>query len=196
MQTLPIGSICTSIIPAHTTAPPSGFLVCNGQNVSRTSFSALLNVVGAANLKSSPQHGEFGVGNGATTFQLPDLRGYFLRGADDMGGAIGRDPDWASRNGGSVVGSTQGDGIRSSMRHLYSNPHSGSAFISPNVSDRLQIKHTSYPDGYGNEPAVIFDATFRYVASGIGSNESWVVVGDENETRPLNLAIVYMIKSY
>lgn len=63
---------------------PSGWLECNGATVSRTTYATLFAAIGTA----------YGAGDGATTFQLPDLRGEFIRGADrgrgvDTGRAIG-----------------------------------------------------------------------------------------------------------
>ncbi len=53
-------------------APPSGFLECNGAAVSRSTYSVLFAAIGTA----------YGHGNGSTTFNLPDLRGEFIRGWD------------------------------------------------------------------------------------------------------------------
>lgn len=44
---------------------PSGWLICNGDAISRTTYSALFDVIGTT----------YGAGNGSTTFNLPDLRG-------------------------------------------------------------------------------------------------------------------------
>jgi len=52
---------------------PSGFLKCNGQLVSRTTYASLFAVIGTT----------YGAGNGSTTFAVPDLRGEFIRGWDD-----------------------------------------------------------------------------------------------------------------
>jgi phage-related tail fiber protein len=57
---------------ARNTAP-SGWLKANGAAVSRTTYAALFAAIGTA----------FGAGDGSTTFNLPDLRGEFLRGWDD-----------------------------------------------------------------------------------------------------------------
>lgn len=89
---------------------PDGWLLCDGATVNRTTYSALFAAVGTAH----------GSGDGSTTFHLPDLRGRFLRGADNMGtGAAGRDPDAAGRtagnaggNTGNAVGSVQGDAMQ------------------------------------------------------------------------------------
>lgn len=71
---------------------PAGYLVCNGAAVSRTAFAALFAAVGTL----------YGNGDGNTTFNLPDLRGEFIRGAD-----LGRGVD-----GGRILGSWQQDSIR------------------------------------------------------------------------------------
>jgi len=55
---------------------PAGWLLCNGQAVSRTTFSALFAAIGTT----------YGVGNGTTTFNVPDLRGRAIVGKDNMGG--------------------------------------------------------------------------------------------------------------
>lgn len=56
---------------------PSGFLKCNGQLVSRTTYASLFAVIGTT----------YGAGDGSTTFAVPDLRGEFIRGWDDGRGA-------------------------------------------------------------------------------------------------------------
>ena len=55
-----------------TSTNPIGWLVANGQAVSRTTYSRLFAAIGTS----------YGSGNGTTTFNLPDLRGEFIRGAD------------------------------------------------------------------------------------------------------------------
>ncbi|MCG9008174.1 tail fiber protein [Laribacter hongkongensis] len=74
-------------------SPPTGWLKANGAAVSRTAYSALFAAIGT----------KFGMGDGATTFNLPDLRGEFVRGWDD-----GRGVD-----AGRVIGSLQGQAIQS-----------------------------------------------------------------------------------
>ena len=51
---------------------PSGYLVCNGSIVSRTTYANLFAAIGTT----------FGAGNGSTTFGLPNLLGEFIRGWD------------------------------------------------------------------------------------------------------------------
>lgn len=54
---------------ANTTVP-TGWLFCDGSAISRTTYANLYSVIGST----------YGVGNNSTTFNIPDLRGQFLRG--------------------------------------------------------------------------------------------------------------------
>lgn len=53
-----------------------GYLKCNGAAISRSTYSNLYNTIGTT----------FGIGDGSTTFNIPDLRGEFIRGWDDSRG--------------------------------------------------------------------------------------------------------------
>ncbi|EGJ51835.1 phage tail protein [Desulfocurvibacter africanus] len=71
---------------------PEGWLKCNGAAVGRATYAGLFAAIGTS----------FGVGDGSTTFKLPDLRGEFVRGWDDGRGA----------DSGRVFGSAQADAFR------------------------------------------------------------------------------------
>ena len=72
-----------------TATAPTGFLKANGAEVSRTSYAKLFEKIGTT----------YGGGNGSTTFNIPDVRGEFLRCNDDGRGVdVGR-----------VLGSWQSD---------------------------------------------------------------------------------------
>lgn len=58
------------------TAAPERWLLCYGQAISRTTYAALFAIVSTT----------YGVGDGSTTFNVPDLRGRVVAGQDDMGG--------------------------------------------------------------------------------------------------------------
>ena len=53
-----------TIVPWSSSSVPTGFLECNGADVSRSTYSALFAIVGTT----------YGAGNGSTTFGLPDLQ--------------------------------------------------------------------------------------------------------------------------
>lgn len=62
-----------AMLPFAISSAPTGWLKCNGAAVSRTTYSRLFTAIGTT----------FGAGDGSTTFNLPDLRGEFVRGWDD-----------------------------------------------------------------------------------------------------------------
>lgn len=59
-----------TILPYCGTSAPSGFLICNGGEISRTTYSALFKLIGTS----------YGGGNGSTTFNLPNMHHRFLEG--------------------------------------------------------------------------------------------------------------------
>jgi microcystin-dependent protein len=69
----PIGAV----IDYAGSSAPAGWLLCYGQAVSRTTYAALFAAISTA----------YGVGDGSTTFNLPDCRGRAVAGKDDMGGS-------------------------------------------------------------------------------------------------------------
>jgi hypothetical protein len=75
-----VGSITTTPAGAvdyfAMSTAPTGYIKANGAAISRSTYSALFAAIGTT----------FGNGNGSTTFNVPDLRGEFLRGWDDSRG--------------------------------------------------------------------------------------------------------------
>ena len=64
-----------SVVPFAGVTAPTGWLFCDGSAVSRSTYSALWTAVGTT---ASP----YGLGDGSTTFNLPDLRGRTIAGKD------------------------------------------------------------------------------------------------------------------
>lgn len=91
--------ISGAVVPAGTvvfvakSSAPAGYLKANGAAISRTTYASLFSSIGTV----------FGAGDGSTTFNLPDLRGEFIRGFDD-----GRAVD-----SGRAIGSAQTDAFKS-----------------------------------------------------------------------------------
>ena len=77
---------------------PTGYLKCNGQAVSRTTYAELFAAIGT----------RYGLGDGGTTFNLPDVRGDAVRGYDD---GRGIDP-------GRAMGSEQADELKGHSHNL------------------------------------------------------------------------------
>lgn len=101
-----------ALIPFAGESVPTGYLECNGAAVSRTTYSDLFTAIGVL----------WGVGDGSTTFNIPDFRGFFPRGWDH---SAGNDPDTGSRTGGDHVGSSQTDQYKSHT-HTMNSAQGGS----------------------------------------------------------------------
>lgn len=68
---MPVGSL---LMYASDTLPSSNWVLCYGQAISRTTYAVLFTRLGTT----------YGVGDGSTTFNVPDLRGRVAAGRDDM----------------------------------------------------------------------------------------------------------------
>ena len=111
-----------AVVAWTTGSAPTGWLICDGSAVSRSTYSGLFGVISD----------DYGAGDGSSTFNLPDYRGEFLRGVD---GGRAVDPDRASRT--DRGDSTTGDNVGTKQGHeFYSHNHSmgdsgGSGAASP-----------------------------------------------------------------
>ena len=142
---------------------PSGWLFCNGAAVSRTTYDRLFSAVGTT----------FGVGDGSTTFNIPDLRNEFIRGADQGGG----------RN----VGTTQGDS-------LGSHSHTGS-------TDSAGTHTHTYPGRLGSDTEGQYvggaiTSGFIRTTNPAGAHTHTFTTNSTggSETRPQNVALLPIIK--
>lgn len=181
-----------------TNSIPSGYLYCNGQAVSRATYSDLFSAVGES----------FGEGDNSTTFNVPDMRGYFVRGMTDN---TVNDPDYAARTAQATGGNT-GNNI-GSVQTSSGTSHTHTA----SVTDGGHI-HQANGSGTGAAGAVqLGDSNanaFAALASSSGggtyttntngavpyikSNTTGVTVSNTsvggNETRPLNINMAGIIK--
>lgn len=189
-----------AILPFGGTSAPTGFLLCNGSAVSRTTFSVLFSTVSTA----------FGIGDGATTFNIPDLRGRFLRGVD---GAAGNDPDAGSRtainsgNAGDAVGSLQGNAFQT---HNHTQDAHNHSLTDPGHTHSTSSGPTDNAPNPGGVLTDLGGGTWRGIAysntTGItlanttATNQVAGATGGTaqataNETRPVNITINYIIKT-
>jgi Phage Tail Collar Domain/Major tropism determinant N-terminal domain len=149
----PVGTI----IAFGSTTPPTGYLECNGVAVSRNLYADLFRVIGIS----------FGAGDGSNTFNIPDLRGQFLRGWDH-----GRALDPAR-----AFGSSQTDGIKD---HVH-RPLTVSGYNDDSAAHAggLSKAGTGYNDATAHSGPMY--STGSYPAA-------------STETRPTNVAVTYCIK--
>jgi len=147
---------CGTIIAFAGATAPAGWLLCNGQAVSRTTYADLFKLIGTS----------YGAGNGSSTFNVPDLRGRFLEGAN---GNLHSKADAGLTN---ITGSSG----RLLCRYDNSIPASG-AFTTSSVSGR-----GSNTDSVGN--AVLnFDAS-----------SSSAVYGKSTTVQPASVRVNYIVK--
>ena len=85
-----MSSLTGIIVPFGGASAPTGFLLCDGSAVSRTTYATLFGIIGTA----------YGVGNGSSTFNLPDLRQRF-----PLGKAASGTGDTLGATGGAINGS-------------------------------------------------------------------------------------------
>jgi microcystin-dependent protein len=178
---------------------PPGWLVCDGRAVSSTQYPALY-----AALNTAWGDGSTGAESGPDkNFNLPDLRGMFLRGLD---AGRGMDPDASGRtaaatggNTGDMVGTVQGEGFKSHDHHVnlttstdgnhdHKMTGDGANGIGGGSSGGDLVIHND--DGVENH---------GHRWTGYAGSHNHTVVGDTdlkggNETRPKNAAVVYLIK--
>ena len=163
-----------------TTTAPSGYLECDGSAVSRTTYADLFAVIGTT----------WGAGNGSTTFNLPDLRGEFVRGWDN-----GRGVD-SSRS----FASSQADANKQ-HNHTLTDPGHNHSINDPGHIHQVQYSNSDSGDGVieesgtglsGQEPTL--SAT-----TGITINNATTGITIANsggsEARPRNIAMMYVIKT-
>jgi microcystin-dependent protein len=147
---------------------PSGWLAANGSAVSRTAFAALFAAIGTT----------YGEGDGSTTFTLPDLRGYFVRGS-------GTNSDGTAAG---TFGAKQADGV-------ISHTHSGTT-QNDNLSSKL-INFQAFSGGSLNniliQSAVVNTNPIIFHQHNFTTSSQ--SPAGTTETRPRNIAMLYCIKA-
>jgi microcystin-dependent protein len=157
---------------------PTGWLEANGAAVSRSTYSALFAVYNT----------KYGPGDGSTTFNLPDYRGYFLRGQD---GGAGTDPDAASRT--DRGDGTTGDNVGTKQeRATESHTHTGTT-----ASNGAHTHTYTQPQGGtgGDGGAAVVETSGSASTSSDGAH-THTFTSDAtggNETRPKNIYVKWIV---
>jgi len=115
---------------------PTGYLICDGSEVDRIEYDVLYATIGTV----------YGPGDGSTTFNLPDLRGEFIRGWSKGGGTQRPDVDV-----GRDFGSTQGQSIQSHSHSMPAGAASTSG-IRPGGGNRSADTTTSNTNVFPSDP--------------------------------------------
>lgn len=145
------------VIMKITSSTPDGYLYCNGSAVSRTTYSRLYNEIGTT----------YGAGNGTTTFNLPDFRACFIRGAQSQTVS-------GTTYTPNAVGTVQQDSVLAPNNRGFWNVDSGGGGTSRQVRSRANI---------GGDP------------NDTGTSQTTNFARENTtENRPLNHALYYFVK--
>ena len=156
-----VGTIIMSPLYDLQTTTNNKYLMCTGQAVSRTTYSALF-----AKFET-----QFGVGDGSTTFGLPNYSAIFLRG---MGNQTINGVNYGNYN------STYSPDQDSIQNHTHSG-QSGSFLGTVNI----QVS-PSYRTGTGDSPNA-------YTFSNTGGMATGRI--NDNETKPVSMGIYYYVRT-
>ncbi len=167
-----------TIVPWSASSIPTGFLECNGQAVSRSTYSALFAIVGTT----------YGAGDGSSTFLVPDLQekvAISKSGTQALASTGGANTVASTGNvGGSTANATL------STAQLASHSHSVPQLTAPGFQTGMV--------GFKN-PAITSNsnATTANTGSGQGHNHNMSATfsGDATSVVQPFLTVVYIIKT-
>lgn len=179
------------LIPYAGATAPTGWLLCYGQAISRTTYADLFAVVGTT----------YGNGDGSTTFNLPDLRGRVVAGKDNMGGSSANRLT-SALNGDSLGASGGAEEHTLSTAQMPAHRHfvaanvslgSASSSVSAVTSTTQVARQYQSPYGGGGEifsMAMVQSSTDASVgrSSSVGSSNA------HNNTQP-TFILTYIIKT-
>lgn len=184
VQGVPSGAVfCLAV-----SAVPADYLECNGQSVSRTTYAALFAVIGTT------------YGGSGSSFNVPDLRGEFVRGWDhgrgiDSGRSIAnaQGSQYAQHNhaaGSLDVANKSLTGSATKIAESFTHGVTSGIFSrGSNQNDNL----TPSSVDTSSTGTLNIDASHDHSISGNTGNRGGT--GNSSETRPRNIAMMYIIKT-
>jgi len=173
---------------------PTGWLKANGAAVSRATYAALFAAIGT----------DYGTGNGSTTFNVPDLRGYHIRSLDDgrgvdsgrVRGSTQADQNKSHNHGGATGGQSadhthSGTTNAGSADHAHGVPYG----ISTIGSSTAFVRSASGPSGYINSAGMSANHYHEFFTNGTSTNHTHTISAEGGtETRVKNVALLAIIK--
>ena len=179
---------------------PSGWLRCDGSAYSRTTYARLFSVIGTT----------YGVGNGSTTFNVPNLYNYFIRGWDGSTAFNTVQQDQVGAHNHPLSGSTGTESAHTHTRGSMEVTGAIPTFVhgGPSTANGAFQMLTSGGTGYGGGTTTGAGVDFKASRSWTGttsggSAHSHTLSGNtgnntnasgSNETRVLNKMLVPVIK--
>jgi microcystin-dependent protein len=170
-----------TIVPWSSASVPTGFLECNGQTVSRSTYSALFAIVGTT----------YGAGDGSSTFLVPDLQDNVAVGKSNnkaLGSTAGANTVASTGNvGGSTANATL------STAQLASHSH-GVPFVGP-VALHQAGNNNPFPGSGGLMRTSGGNTGSEGSGNGHSHNMSANFTGDATSVLQPYLTIIYIIKT-
>lgn len=180
ISTIPTGLIVPYTISSS--AAPAGYLFANGQTVSRSTYAVLWAAVSGGNnlaaTEGAKTAGQYGPGDGSTTFSLPNLyadNGYFIRPISS----------------GRTIGTVQADELKG---HGHGATFQGD-FVAPHVHE---VGASFVGSGTGADGGYVFSGSNLQTTAAGGHTPSGTVTVAATvgvETRPKNIAFPVIIKT-
>lgn len=152
---------------------PEGWILCDGKEYLRKQYVNLFEAIGET----------WGRGDGETTFNVPDLRGMFLRGLDSKRG-IDVDQD-------RVLGSKQEDAFKS---HTHTGQTDEAGEHTHKHSRLVLVKPGDYNQSGTRVRYANPENSAETLSAGNHSHRVLLTTTGGKETRPVNVAVVYAIK--
>ena len=166
-----------TIIPWSDSSVPTGYLECNGQAVSRSTYSALFAIVGTT----------YGTGDGSSTFNVPNL-------ADNVPVGKSNNKALASTGGANTVTSTGNVG-GSTANATLSTPQLASHSHGKGKSTPGLRVRSSNPGGFNKAAANPSNTGNSGSGGGHSHNMSANFSGDATSVLQPYLTILYIIKT-
>lgn len=170
-EQIPDGELIGTVAAFSSNTLPTGWLLCDGSAVSRTTYAALFAAVGTT----------YGSGDGSTTFALPNLTDKFIQGSSTAGTV--KDAGLPNLYGSfNIRGLSNGNAIITAANPPFSRDDGSSTIASTTVSSTsatyTSITFDASTDNpiYGNSTTVQPPAlTMKYaIYTGVTSNHKWV----------------------
>ena len=184
LPTPPVNAVPVGTILDYSGASaPDGYIIANGAELSRTTFSRLYQWAVANNLMKAQSsipttaHCYYGTGNGSTTFTIPDLRGVFKRSAN-----------LASNRGGANSGVYQADGLPNITGNFDTQQDVHNSYTTANGAfSRAVIRERGYIEPEDN-------GWHQPVRISLYASRSSSIYGKSSYVQPKNVSVTPILK--
>ncbi len=152
---------------------PTGYLLCNGATVSRTTYAALFAIIGTT----------YGSGDGSTTFAVPDLRSKMIVGVGQGSGLTNR-----------TLAST--GGIESKTLSIAEMPSHTHTITDPGHTHSQNTINDDFNNSGGNPPGFSADGAGSRTWSNINSSTTGISINSSGSSTAFSVMNPFMALNY